>query len=229
MSSLIRALFIVFLLPHAGLAQTYPSQSETAVTDDAALIGPVEEAELAQRLTALGQDTGSDIAVVTLPSMAFYTGGDDLDVYARGLMASWALGESVADRAVLLLVFAEDRELRIEVGSGFGPETAEVAADIVTEILVPAFRDEAYARGIADAVDAIAARILTVADPVATTPEPAPPPVAPAAPAGDTGGSGILYWIGGGVAALVALAVARTAGRRRNARRRLAPAAARPA
>ncbi len=214
-------LAVLFLLPQLAFAQTYPSRSETPVTDDAELIGPVAEAELAQRLTTLSQDNGAEVAVVTLPTTALYTGGDDLDVYARGLMADWALGDTVGGRGILLLVFAEDRELRIEVGPGFGAEAQTAAAAIVQDTLVPAFRDDDFAGGIRDGVEAIGARMLNVAGTetpaeAAPAPEAAPAEAAPAPEAAPVaaapeevpaGSNRLLYWIGAGAAAVVALII----------------------
>ena len=219
------AVALFLLLPTLSAAQTYPTRSETAVTDDAGLIDPVAEAELATRLTQLGQDNDAELAVVTLPSMALYTAGEDIDVYARNLVEAWSLGGTTSDRGVLLLVFAEDRELRIELGAGFGAEAQGAARSIVEDTITPEFREDDYAGGIAAGVEAIGAQLLPVATQTAPAEEVAPAndaaAVAEADPAGEGaegGGSGVLLWIGAGIAAVVALVV----GSNRRAAARLA-------
>lgn len=179
-------------------AQTYPSQSETPVTDDAELLNPVQEAELAERIVTLEQESGSDIAVVTLPATQFYTMGDDLDVYASGLAEAWDLGATVGGRSVLLLVFRDDRELHLGIGTGFEAERVAEAEGIVADVILPAFREDDYPRGISAGIEAVNTRILTAA----AAAEPATSE-APAA-GGEGGGGNALLWIGGVVLALVA-------------------------
>lgn len=191
----------------SATAQTYPSQSETPITDDAELLSPVQEAELAERIVELEQETDSDIAVVTLPATQFYTMGDDIDVYAQGLIEDWDMAGPSANRYVLLLIFRDDRELAIEIGGSYGIEGSVVAATIIQEAITPAFREDDYPAGIRAGIEAIAAQVLS---PPAATPD-------ATATAADTttdttsteteGGSNMLLYIGGGIAALIAVVV----------------------
>lgn len=202
---------------HAALAQTYPTRGETPVIDDAEVIGAVEEARLAERLVELRQQTNTDIAVVTLPSTVLYTMGDDLDVYAQGLMEEWTLGDTTSDRRALLLVFRDDRELRLEVEGDFAVDPGPVAADIVETTILPRFREDDYGAGITEGIDAMAARILAVEEPAPATSAPSPAPA-------EGGGGNILFWIGAIVAALAGLVFA--AARRSSAKLAATPCAA---
>lgn len=188
-----------------AFAQTYPSQSETPITDDAEILEPVEEAKLAERVVQLEQEHNADIAVVTLPATTYYTAGDDLDVYAAGLIEDWELGATTGDRSILLLVFRDDRELRLEVGEGISTEAAAESAGVVADEIVPRFRDDDFGGGISLGVEAIATRILAkdagMAD--ATTTEASTETTSTEGTS--EGGGNALPWIGGIIAAIGAL------------------------
>lgn len=178
-------------------AQVYPSQAQTPVTDDADLLGPVQEAELAARIVALEQSTGSDIAVVTLPGAQFYTMGEDLAVYAAGLVANWGLGDTTGGRSVLLLVLRHDRELHLGLGTGFTDAQTALTGPIVTEVILPALRNDDYPAALSGGIEAVATRILAAAPP--DTADDIPTGIAPA------GESRVLWWLAGGGLVLVGL------------------------
>lgn len=176
-------------------AQTYPSQSTTAVTDDAEILSTVQEAELATQLARIERDGDVDFAVVTLLSTALYTGGDDLDVYAQGLISAWEMGADTDGRAALILVFHDDAEMVIEYGPGFDSTATAPTQAIIDDTILPAFGDSDFALGLTEGVAQIAAQVIS---PVAIPSPPGTP---------TQGSSSILYWIGGGIAALIALVV----------------------
>ena len=202
-------------------AQTYPSQGETPVTDDAELIDAVEEAKLAERIVAIEQESGADIAVVTLPATQHYTMGDDLDVYARGLMENWELGATTEGKAVLLLVFRDDRELRLEV-TGLGEDASEAAQGVIDGAIVPRFREDDFGGGISLGVEGIADDILKVG--AAAAPADTADTSVGAGEASTEGGGNILIWIGGIFAAIIAFFVAM--GRRARAKLAATPCSA---
>ncbi|SMY07626.1 TPM domain-containing protein [Flavimaricola marinus] len=208
MRSFILSLVATLTVGAAAHAQTYPSQSETPITDDAELLSPVQEAELAERIVQLEQETDSDVAVVTLPATQFYTMGDDVDVYAANLVAAWDMAGPVGNRHVLVVIFRDDRELAIEIGEGFGVDGPAVAAQIIEEAITPAFREDDYPGGIRAAVEAIATRVLAPAGSQTNEATATTPASAAAEADGDAeGGSNVLYYVGAGVAALIALIV----------------------
>lgn len=63
---------------------------------------------------------------------------------------TWKLGEKGQDRGVLLLVAVKDRTARIEVGRGLEGDIPDITAGrLVRDVLTPAFRQEAYYKGLA--------------------------------------------------------------------------------
>lgn len=203
----------LFALAGPLAAQVYPSRGETPVTDDAGMIPPVAEAELAERLVALRQTDGVEIAVVTLISAALYTAGEDLDAYARLLSHEWALGDQTDGRAALLIVLRDDREVAIDLGPAYGPEQTAEAQRIIAEVIAPAFRAENYPDGISAAVTAMGAGLVA---PAAASPAPAADADSGTDAAG--GGGGGMAWLLG----LLALPVAGIIALRRRAAAKLA-------
>jgi uncharacterized protein len=200
MKRLLALLCALLFLTGPALAQVFPTRGDTPVTDDADMIPPVAEAELAGRLVAARQDHGVEIAVVTLISSALYTGGEEIGDYARLLTEEWMLGSTTDDKAVMLLVLRDDRDLHLWVSGGMGDQSAVTDA-IVANVILPAFRQDDYVGGITAGVDAVLTRIVA--------PEPAAEPAATgSAPATEgEGGGTALYWIGGIVAAAIAAIV----------------------
>ena len=198
----------VTLTATLGIAQTYPTPGETPVTDDAEIIDAVDEARLAEQIIGIEQESGADVAVVTLPGTQFYTMGDDLDVYTQGLMENWEMGSTTDGKAVLLLVFRDDRELRLEVTNA-GDDATAAAQKVIDEAIIPQFREDNFSAGISRGVDGIANEILMVGA-AATEEAPASTEATGEATSGGAseGGGNILIWIGGILAAIVAFFVA---------------------
>lgn len=176
------------------MAQVFPTRAEGPVTDDAFLIEDANEAALVTRLNAL-RESGTVFDVVTLPNMSFYTMGSDLPAYADLLAANFGLTEGTDGAWALMLVFPEDRELRIATGPAFAGQDSAVAA-IARDVIAPAFQNNAYDSGIVAGVDALVTQVLAPDSPV---PAMAPPR--------DSGGNG-LYWLLGGMVVAVGAIVA---------------------
>jgi uncharacterized protein len=198
MTRLIAALLLVLTATWAQ-AQVFPSENGTPIIDDAELLSAEQEQRLVGDLQRIKDQTGAEVWVVTLLSTSLYTGGEEVADYARMLFAELGLTEVPGGKSALLLVFLEDRELRIEVGAAY---SADTAAGIVDDLILPQFRDEIYAGGIEAGVQGMIGQL------VSAVPAAAEPVAEPAsAPAADAGGNG-LYWILGAIAAGIAGIVA---------------------
>jgi uncharacterized protein len=204
MKVFVTALGALLALAAPVWAQVFPSPNGTAVLDDAELIAPEAEAALVARLAQITADSGAQVQVVTLPSTSLYTAGEDLPVYAGLLFDELGLAQVPDGKAILLLVFAEDRELRIEPGAAYaGADDTAAAAAIIATTIAPAFQAGNFGEGIAAGVEAIAAQMI--ADPA---PEPAPEPAPVADQPAAEGGGNALYWVLGVIAAAIAGIVA---------------------
>lgn len=122
------------------------------VVDNANLLTPQQEASITAQLAALENDTTDQLVVVTLPSLQGY----DIAEYGYQLGRHWGIGQKGKDNGILLIVAPNERKVRIEVGYGLeGVVTDAVAAEIIQNLILPAFKRGAYAEGIQTGVIAI--------------------------------------------------------------------------
>jgi len=127
------------------------------VTDQTATLTPEQHADLERTLEAFEARKGSQVAVLIVPS----TAPETIEQYALRVAEQWKPGRKNVDDGALLVVAKDDRTLRIEVG--YGLEGALTDADskrIISEIIVPRFRQGDFYGGITAGVD----RILRVID-----------------------------------------------------------------
>ena len=126
------------------------------VNDLTGTLSPTEQDALERKLVALDDSTGSQVAVVLVPT----TDGRAPVDYATEILRQWGVGRAGTDDGVVLLVATEDREVFITTGYGAeGALTDAVAGRIVREVIVPQFRRGAFYAGIDGATDAIAAAL----------------------------------------------------------------------
>jgi uncharacterized protein len=120
------------------------------VNDQAELLSPAMRSQLERRLEAYEQSTGHQFAVLTVRSLE----GDPLEDFSIRVVETWQLGRSKADDGLLLLIAADDRKMRIEVGYGLeGAITDLLSARIIRQVLTPAFQRDDFDTGVAQAMD----------------------------------------------------------------------------
>ena len=86
--------------------------------------------------------------------------GESLEDVANTLFQKWRLGQKKLDNGVLLVVFVQDRKLRLEVGYGLeGVLPDAEAAQIIRSAIAPRFREQNYAAGLEAATIAVYERI----------------------------------------------------------------------
>lgn len=122
------------------------------VVDVTGTLDQPTKAHLIDKLKALEDRRGAQIAVVMLPTV----GKMDIEAFSNKLFNRWKLGRKGVDDGVLLVVAKDDRLMRIEVGYGLEGAIPDVLAGrIIRERMAPAFRQGDYAGGIESAVDAL--------------------------------------------------------------------------
>jgi uncharacterized protein len=123
------------------------------VTDLTGTLSADAQSALTARLAQLERDTGSQLAVLIVPS----TTPEDIAAYAIRVVDAWKLGREQLDDGVLLLVARDDRRIRIEVGYGLEGAIPDARArQIIDDIIAPQFRSGDFAAGINAGADAIA-------------------------------------------------------------------------
>jgi len=127
-----------------GASQPLP-KATGRVNDFANVIDAATEAAIDRRLDQLEQQTSSEIAVATVPSLE----GISVEEYANRLFKEWGVGQAKQDNGVLILVAPTDREMRIEVGYGLeGVLPDGLAGQVIRDDFTPRFKDGDYSGGI---------------------------------------------------------------------------------
>ncbi len=86
--------------------------------------------------------------------------GESLEDVANTLFQKWRLGQKKLDNGVLLVVFVQDRKLRLEVGYGLEAVLPDAeAAQIIQGAIAPRFREQRYAAGLEAATISVYERI----------------------------------------------------------------------
>ena len=129
---------------------------DNGVMDETGILTNSERNALNQKIMQFEADTGSQIAVLIIPTLD----GEDIVDYTVRVIEDWQLGRKNIDDSVLLFVALNDRKMRIEVGDGLEGAIPDLAAMMILEDhLMPAFRSENYGAGIMAAVDDIIGKI----------------------------------------------------------------------
>ena len=145
------------------------------VNDHTATLSAEQKASLEQLLQGFEARKGAQIAVLLVPS----TGGEPIEQYALRVAEQWKIGRKKVDDGAILVVAKDDRALRIEVGYGLeGALNDATAKRIVSEAIVPRFRQGDFYGGLSAGLD----RMIRVIDG-----EPLPGPSSPSgAPGGES-------------------------------------------
>ncbi len=151
-----RLFCLIFLMwQTAAAAQNYPLYDSIAVNDYADLLPPQDEADLTQRLLALKAETGVEMTLLTLGAQAAFAPEQSLEEFVTGVFDTWGIGDPELNDGVLVLVLRTDRAMRIELGAGYGRDWDLAAQRVVDQRFLPFFREDKYAEGIAEGMDAV--------------------------------------------------------------------------
>jgi len=157
-----RALLALLLIAAAGSAQaqTFPKFTGLVV-DDANVLSPAVEADLATKLEALQKDTKRQLVVATIADVQGYP----LPEYGYRLGRAWGVGlRDVSNGAILFLAPnnpAGQRGPRIEVGTGLEPILTDALSGIIirTEMMPRLRANDDIAGAMTAGADAIIAQL----------------------------------------------------------------------
>lgn len=147
--------FSFLLIVGSGAAQRVDDSVPTLrerVTDLTGTLSRSDIDELNSRLAQFEKETSTQIVVAIIPSLE----GGSIEEYTLRLAEKNNVGKKGKDNGALLVIAKEDHRLRIEVGYGLeGVLTDALGDQIIRRIIVPKFRQDDYAGGVAAGVDAI--------------------------------------------------------------------------
>ena len=150
MSLILRLICLLFLLvPCGASAATYPAHGNLFVNDYAALLDAGAETRLQTRLQTLRRDSGVEMTVLTLGNWIPYADPDQsFEQFATGLFNAWGVGSAKRNDGILVLISKGSRDIRVELGDGYGWSYNAAAAGVVEQSFLPDFRDGQYQAGI---------------------------------------------------------------------------------
>lgn len=133
-----------------------PSAPTRWVTDEAGFMSPAAVADLDAKLKSFADSTGHQMIVYVGKT----TGGVSIEEWAVKAFAAWKVGRKGINDGLALIIMAEDRKLRFEVGYGLEGQVPDlIAARIIKEVMVPRIRGKDQDGAVYAGMDAVAAVI----------------------------------------------------------------------
>jgi uncharacterized protein len=122
------------------------------VNDFAQMISNENDAALEAKLLAYNDSTSTQIYIVTVETVGDYS----IEDYALRLGRKWEIGQKDKNNGILILVSKQDRKVDIEVGYGLESFVTDYDSKaIIDDLIVPAFKQNNYYKGLNDATDRI--------------------------------------------------------------------------
>lgn len=132
-----------------------PPAPKRYVEDKASLLAPAAAESLNKRLEDYEKSTSNQVVVAIYPSLP---PGAELAQFSTDTFEAWGVGQKREDNGVVIFIFSQDRKMFIATGRGLeGALPDATCKTIITEEMVPRFKQGDYAGGIDAAVTAIMA------------------------------------------------------------------------
>ena len=125
------------------------------VSDFAGVIDAESKAELENYCARVEQQTGAEMALVTIRSLE----QEPIEDVANTIYRAWGIGKKGKDEGILLLLAVGDRRDRLEVGYGLEPILPDGFDGEVLRAMRPALRQGAYGEALRAAAATIGGRI----------------------------------------------------------------------
>ncbi len=126
------------------------------VVDQVGLLGRENQLTLQNVIRDLYQTTGAQLQVLIVSSL----GDEEIEPVATKVFDVWKIGKEKVDNGVLFLIAPKERKLRIEVGRGFEGVLPDIYAKrIISDIVIPYFKNKEFSKGIEAGVTAISSYI----------------------------------------------------------------------
>ncbi len=153
LNTILRTLLLaccMFVLP--VFAISIPEKPTGHVNDYANILDSATKANLETILLRFEEETSNQLVIATFNSLE----GQTLEDFSIKLAQKWKIGTKKNDNGVILLVFKNDRQVRIEVGYGLEGALPDITcSQIIRYEIVPAFKEGNYNQGIINGITAI--------------------------------------------------------------------------
>ena len=125
------------------------------VSDFAGVIDAQSKAELENYCSRVEQQTGAEMALVTIQSL----NGEPIEDVANTIYRAWGVGKKGKNEGILLLLATSERRDRLEVGYGLEPLLPDGFDGDVLRAMRPALRQSQYGEALRAAAATIGGRI----------------------------------------------------------------------
>ena len=125
------------------------------VSDFAGVVDAQSKAELENYANRVEQQTGAEMAFVTIQSL----NGEPIEDVANTIFRAWGVGKKGKDEGILLLLSVGDRRDRLEVGYGLEPLLPDGFDGDILRAMRPALRQSQYGEALRAAAATIGSRI----------------------------------------------------------------------
>lgn len=140
------------LLVRQAFALSLPDKPTGYVNDYASLLHDTDKQKLESDLSAFETSDSTQIIVAIFPSLD----DESLEDVSMRLAEKWQIGQKGKDNGVILLIFPNDRKMRIEVGYGLEDKlTDAVSSSILRNDIAPHFKNGDFSAGVYAGVQAI--------------------------------------------------------------------------
>jgi uncharacterized protein len=142
---------LVVGLPLLAQRTEYPSREDLYVNDLAGVLSSNEEEIL--RGVVVDAAKSFDISVLTIDTIAQFDSSEpSIETFSTTLFNQWGLGTQAENTGVLIVLAIRNRDVRIELGDGYGRGYDDDMALVIQEYMIPRFREGKYAQGLIDGV-----------------------------------------------------------------------------
>lgn len=132
-------------------------QNDSYISDPSNILDEETYNQINNQLTFLEDSVGNQVALVMLPSIGEAVPKD----FAYKLFNLWGIGKSGADNGLLILFVLDQKRVEFETGNGLESVLPDaICKRIITNELIPSFKNEAYGEGLLKGINAISSIIL---------------------------------------------------------------------
>lgn len=139
---------LIFLLPTLAMGQNYPVHNNLYVNDLANIITEEDEKVIRKQLETLRKDHGVEATVLTIDGRKIYGDSPSIESFATRLFNRWGIGNAKRNDGILILIARNDREMRVELGTGYGDDFNAAAGAVIDDNFLPSFSADNYSKGI---------------------------------------------------------------------------------
>jgi uncharacterized protein len=131
-------------------------QNNSHISDPSNILDEETYNQIDSKLTFLEDSVGSEVALVMLPSIGEAVPKD----FAYKLFNLWGIGKKGSDNGLLILFVLDQKRVEFETGNGLESILPDaICKRIITNELIPSFKNEAYGEGLLKGVNAISSII----------------------------------------------------------------------